>query len=435
MYPTFVKNAFVKKTPELDQYILSFSSNGIHNLTTVNDSAGMILSLCDGKHSFDEIVSEINQKYDDDYDKIQKMVLNFIKIFIDSGVIKDNTERSNSTSCDVIKGSEDAYLPTMISWELTDYCPLKCQHCYLGKKNNEIMSLDDIKKIFAVIDLSGVYQVQLTGGEALTHPNIGYIIHELINRGITVGVSTSGYYFTDKLFEDLCELKKVYGSVIRVSLDGQEQRHNFIRGKEDAYRRTVEFIKRLIKKEIPCQVETCLIDQTEKELDELVCFIKQLGVSSMEIGMLLNSGSAEDNNLKSIWDSHSYEKLLKKLNKKYADNMFHIRKIEKADKKNCGAGYILCHIDARMNIKPCPMIDIVLGNLNNEEIIQIMKKWGKVFCDFEFPQEKYCALCEKRDVCKNCTAAGLCNHNRVAKCKWYRYAKEVLEISDIEMTE
>lgn len=430
MYPTFIKNAFVKKTPKFNQYILSFSSNGRHSMTTVNDSAGTILSLCDGKHSFDEIVSEISQKYDDDYNKIQKMVLDFIKIFIDAGVIKDNTDRVNQKGCGIIKGSEDVYLPSMISWELTDYCPLKCQHCYLGKKNNKTASMDDIQKVLAVIDLSGVYQVQLTGGEALTHPNIGYIIHTLIERGITVGVSTSGYYFTNKIFEDLQALKKVYGSRVRVSLDGQENKHNFVRGKDDAYRRTVEFIKKLIEREIPCQIETCLIDQSEKEIEELVCFVKHLGVNSMEIGMLLNSGSAKDNNLKSIWDSHSFENLLRKLNNKYADNMFHIRNIEKAKKKNCGAGYILCHIDAKMNIKPCPMLDIVLGNLNNEDIIQIMKKWGKVFCDFEFPQKKYCESCEQKDVCKHCTAAGLCNHNNVAECKWYRYAKETLEITD-----
>lgn len=425
MYPNLVENSFIKLTPDKNECFYIFNSEGIRHLTSINESGSMILALCNGNHSQEEIIFEINQQYDETLKETEKKVKDFLTPLINANLILDKRNGNNKKV--IVKGSSEVYLPTIISWDITEQCPLNCKHCYIGEKRNNVLTRDEINKVLEIIDYSGVYQVQVTGGEALTHPDLGYIISNLINRGIVTAVSTSGYISNDEIFKALEKLKSIYGSSLRVSLEGGEHSHNEIRGKKDAYTNTIEFIKKAVKLEIPCQVETCLINQTKREIEEMVSTVKGLGVSALEIGMLLDIGNAQENNLKSSWSVEEYSILLEELNLKYEDSTFKIRKNSESTQKNCGAGYILCHFTSRLEVKPCPMLDFNLGDLHSESMVEIMSRYGKAFHDIEFPQSKFCENCEKKEVCKNCSAAGFHNKDKVNVCDWFAKAKKNLQ--------
>lgn len=122
---------------------------------------------------------------------------------------------------DIQKGSHAFYLPDVIIWEITNFCPLDCKHCYLETKNQFMNSNEDIDNILEIIEKSGAFQVQLTGGEALTHPHFDYIIDQLIDKGIIISVSTSGMVLNNHILECLCEIKKVRGSYHKSELRRQ----------------------------------------------------------------------------------------------------------------------------------------------------------------------------------------------------------------------
>lgn len=158
-----------------------------------------------------------------------------------------------------------------------------------------------------------IFQVQITGGEALTHPELGYIIAQLIDRGIIISVSTSGMLLNDKISEDLKGLKNVAGSSIKVSLDGNEKTHNFIRQDIRSYKNAVEFVKKMKKEEIPCQIGTTVVDQSKEELEKLVSLVKELGVQSINIGMICSQGCAKENEIKTSLSPLDLNKFLHNL--------------------------------------------------------------------------------------------------------------------------
>lgn len=426
MFPQLTDKSFVKQTPDNKAHVFSFFINGMRRYVCINESASSILGLCNGIHSIENIISILSDKYKEDSNVVEENVQAFLDPFIKDGIVIDNKVEISSKS--IIKGSLDVNYPNAICWEITNYCPLNCRHCYLLKKNNSIISKADIESILKIIDDTGVQQVQVTGGEVLTHPELEYIIDSLINRGIITAISTSGFGFTNDMFQYLVKLKEVQGSRLRVSLDGDENTHNYIRRNEYAYDKAIEFIKNALNNGITCQVETSLINQSKQELENLVVLVKKLGVHSIEIGKLADQGNARKNKLESVWSPKEYVDFLYELNSKYASKTFEIRLPKKGKKgKNCGAGYNVIRIKPNFDVTPCTMTEFNLGNLHSNTIFDIMSKCSNTFREFQFPEDKFCSGCEKEDICKYCIAMGYNTKDKVKDCRWFRSVENCLK--------
>ncbi|BDB03821.1 PqqD family peptide modification chaperone [Clostridium botulinum] len=426
MFPQLTDKSFVKQTPDNKAHIFSFFIDGIRSYVCINESGSSILGLCDGMHSTEDIISILSDKYKEDSNVVEKNVQAFLDPFIKNGIVRNNKVEILNKS--IIKGSLEVNYPSLICWEITNYCPLNCRHCYLPKKNNSIVSKADIKSFLKMIDHIGVHQVQVTGGEALTHPELEYIIDSLINRGIITVISTSGFGFTNDMFKYLVKLKEVQGSMLRVSLDGNKNTHNYIRRNKYSYDNAIEFIKKALNNGIDCQVETCLVNQSKQELENLVLLVKKLGVSSIEIGKLVDQGNAQKNKLELVWSEKEYADFLNELNSKYASKTFKIRLPEKEVKeKNCGAGYNVIRIKPNFDVTPCTMTEFNLGNLHTNTIFDIMSKCGNVFREIQCPENKLCSGCENEDSCKHCIAVGYSTKHKVKDCKWFRSVENCLK--------
>ncbi len=421
MYPKLKEYSFVKRVPEKDANIFSYMQDADRKIITINESASSILRLCDGIHSIEDIAKILNKEYNNDEQEIYINIKEFIQQFLHAGIIED--AKSDTPLMDIDRGSSEAYLPNVICWEITDYCPLDCRHCYIPEKNNYIIGRDEIDRIIDEIKHMGAYQIQITGGEALTNPEFGYILKKLSDMKLVVCVSTSGFYSNDDIWEALENLKSNPHNIMRISLDGNERTHNYIRRNKKAYSTAIKFIKEAVKIGINCQIGTCLIDQTPNELEDMIKLAKEIGVKYIEIGRVSEQGNAEKNNLSTSWSDSMYQDFLQSMKGKYETIDFKIRQAGKQERRNCGAGYLACRIKPNLDVTPCPMIEIKMGNLGTESIDDIMKRAGKYFYFLETPQEKFCSECEKNVECKNCTAKGYNNKDRVARCIWYEKSK------------
>lgn len=423
MYLKLIKNSYVKLTP--DKKFISFYLNGIRSYIGINESASDILILCDGSHTEKDIVKILSAKFSEDEKFIKKYVNEFLNPFIKQGIIEliDVETKYEGT----MRGSLDVYYSSAICWEITNYCPLNCKHCYLPEKNQYIASRENIKDILKLIDDTGVFQVQLTGGEVLLHPQLEYIIHALIDRGIITILSTSGFGYKKEMFQFFKKLIKVKGSMLRVSLDGNESIHNSIRRNENAYKMAVEFIKEATLEGIPCQVETSMINQTEKELEELICVVKQLGVNAIEIGRIVEQGNAQRNGLKSQWTPSKHTNFLYAMAQKYDDDKFHVKIPKKEEvKTNCGAGYNIIRIKSNFDITPCPIMDFKIGNLYEDTYFNIAFKYSKRFQEIQAPNSETCLKCKAKNICKDCMAIGFDMKGKMKECFWYDRVKSIL---------
>lgn len=208
MYPKLIENTFVKVKPN-NSFLSIFRNNQRINLI-INKSAEEILSMCNGFYSIEDIVELLSFKYKDNPDKVNGYVNEIINTFAKYKVINDEKSTSNN---EIKRGNPKCYLPDSIIWEITDMCPLRCKHCYLGNKKNQLMTDEDIDKVLNMIYISGVTTVQLTGGEPLTHPKLGSIVNELVKNKITTTIATSGTVFNEEILSNIAKIRQVSGVV------------------------------------------------------------------------------------------------------------------------------------------------------------------------------------------------------------------------------
>ena len=424
MFLKLADNSFVKRKPGKNSNTFSIYNNNSRGSIVINDSASNILELCDGTNTLDDIVNILRKKYNDTEDNVKKNVTEFLQPFISSNIIQ---KIKNKTFSNIIKGDKNIAYPDVIVWELTDYCPLNCRHCYLPKKNNNIFSKDEIDKILKVIDKMGISFVQLTGGEVLTHPHIEYVIHQFIKRGIITTISTSGIILNNNILNALDELKLVKGSCCKVSLDGNKEAHTYIRQNEDSYDKAINFIKSVTNKGIECQIGSVILKQTQEEIEELTALVKSLGVSLLEFTLVFDQGNAKHNQLQSNMEIEDFHALLYELKNKYEDNKFLLKTPCTLTQKNCGAGHLTICIKANGTITPCPIMEIELGNLKKEGINDIINRCFLNFENLVSPCDKTCGNCKKFKICKSCIAQATINKNKVPNCKWYEAEKELLQ--------
>ena len=421
MFLKLCVKSFIKCTPSSYNYY--FFKNGIRNSLQINQSAYDILSYCDGTNSVDDIVFHLRKRYDSNENTIKNNVESFLKPLTDSELVEFTSVKN---LCNIQKGNRAFYLPDVIIWEITNFCPLDCKHCYLKTKNQFMNSKEDIDNILEIIEKSGAFQVQLTGGEALTHPYFDYIVNQLINKGIIVSVSTSGIMINNHILQCLLELKKVMGSYVRVSLDGNEKTHNFIRNNPKSYKNAINFIKEMVKNGIECQLSTIISNQSEQEIEELVCMAKNLGISLMEIGLIIKTGNALKNDFLSDMQISRYNSFLKSLSVKYNDEKFTIKLPYEMNQQNCGAGSKIITIKSNMDIASCPTNNLILGNLKKQSIENIMTNSGNTLCRLAAPCDSLCSDCKNKDICKNCISQGLAQKGSVEHCNWYETQKSIL---------
>lgn len=426
MYPKLVDRAYIKLTPEKEKNILSFVVNNSRNYLCVNETAARILELCNGKNSIENISSELVEVYDEKYEIVKKYIMDFLEPLVEAGIIKNNKENNFTEKSNIVKGSRNVYYPNALCLEVTDYCPLNCRHCYLDKKNFNIISKEHLEEVLKIIDATGIIQVQITGGEALTYPYLEELIDNLINRNIVTVISTSAFGYNEKILKFLEKIKKVNGSMLRISLDGMKETHNYIRNNERAYDEAIKFLKENVKRGVSCQIETSLIDQTHEEIDELISRVKELGACSIEIGKLYEQGNARKNNLQLVWSKEEHLAFLEEMGKKHNNEHFFVKTEAERKIKNCGAGYEVVRITSSLDITPCPMMEFKMGNLKQEKYYDIIAKYNEIFKTIEAPCRKLCGECDNFESCQSCMAIGYNTKELKKDCCWFNTYKDAL---------
>lgn len=421
MYVKLSQYNFVKSKP--DRPFVSIYSNSKRNDIEINKSAEEILSMCNGELELTDIIDFLSNKYQNSRDVIARFVKEILSPFYQIAAIEEREEQTNDKVC---KGSDEIGLPDTLIWEITEFCPLNCQHCYLGEKGRYHIAVDEIDQIVNLVDHCGITIVQLTGGEPLTHPNFDYIMDKLIEKRVVVTIATSGVILNDSVLNSLRKLKYV-GGIVQVSIDGTEDYHNSIRGNVAAYQKSIRFIETLVKERIPVSVSTCLVDQDENMIKELTKRLKNLGVSLLTISLILQEGNAKKYGLKSKYTHTRIKKLIAELNDKYSTNTFRIREYGEKTERNCGAGYNVIRLKSNLDVTPCPMIDIKLGNLSEENIESICRRSHDLFYSLNSPDEDQCSDCSEHDTCGRCTACGF-NKKSYTTCKWYEHQKEEIDM-------
>lgn len=174
---------------------------------------------------------------------------------------------------------------------LIDACNLHCTMCGQAAQRQERVELKIVKKrpfleladLKRIIDNAAPYKphVYLWGGEPLIYPYLGPLMEHIASRDMAMFITTNGYYL-NRFVEPIVDLGVVE---VCVSIDGPQDLHDRVRGKEGSYVRAVRNLgilrdyKMKANRVLPIlEVHCVIVPQNYKRIIE---FIEILNVENL----------------------------------------------------------------------------------------------------------------------------------------------------------
>ena len=121
--------------------------------------------------------------------------------------------------------------PLTVHLEVTGNCNLACRHCFAGGTGlrGELLTIDELDRLFADMAAIGSFRVGLTGGEPLLRADLLDIIDTAIGHGLSPCLTTNGLLIDDAIAAELGNRRLAW---LNVSLDGATpETHDHVRGR------------------------------------------------------------------------------------------------------------------------------------------------------------------------------------------------------------
>ncbi len=301
-------------------------------------------------------------------------------------------------------------------WECTLRCNLQCKHCGSDCRQSSAVKDMPMNDFLQVVDSLVPHvnpremNVILTGGEPLVRKDIEKLGLELYKREIPWGVVTNGLLLDRKRLDSL--LAAGIHS-LTVSLDGFEEEHNWLRGKDESYRKAMDAIKMLVhEREIVWDVVTCINRKNYPHLSEFRDHLYRLGVRNWRVFTIFPVGRAAEHAEFQLSDkeftglmefvkevrkskqmklSYGCEGFLGRYEGEVRDGFYH-----------CSAGVTAASVLADGAISACPSIrsNFHQGNIYKDNFIDVWnQRFGK-FRNREWARQGVCADCDFFRYCE-----------------------------------
>jgi len=294
---------------------------------------------------------------------------------------------------------------------LTNACNLDCVHCYLssgkamkGELNGRawIDILEQGRKM-------GVYAINVSGGEPCLHKDFFEIVEYISSVPIfNANLNTNGTLIdgNEKI------LAQAFTSV-QISIDDIDpNKHDAFRGKKGSFKKSISGIERLISNGVKVDVGFSLSEENFGILDKMVDLCENLGVTTLGIGLIANTGRAKKNNLikpiaqSSLFLERIYQKIYtfsqeeRKINIIPPFRMILDKESQHEKKFICnGDNAQIAYVMSNGSVMPCDKLPIDMfccGNVKKKSLHAIWTskkmKGFKLMSPRQFPKCKKCSL-------------------------------------------
>ena len=329
---------------------------------------------------------------------------------------------------DDVRPSDKKARPIYAVWEITLACDLACRHCGSRaghERPNELSTAECLDLVDQMAEL-GVKEVTLIGGEAYLRPDWVDIIRRLKSYGIPTTTTTGGRGVTQEMMAEAKAAGLVGGSV---SLDGDEETHDRLRGVKGSYKSAVQAMKIFKANNLRLSCNTQINRLSMPHLEHVLETFAAAGARSWQIQLTVPMGRAADEPdvLMQPYDLLELFPELARL-KERADKLgvriwagnnigyfgpyesilrgYHYR----GHGGSCGAGIATLGIEADGAIKGCPSLPTQRwtgGNIRDAKLVDIWERSEPL----RYMRERgtrdlwgYCGTCYYAPECKSgCT--------------------------------
>ena len=294
--------------------------------------------------------------------------------------------------------------PVNVTWEVTYACNLSCIHCVSdsGRKKYGELTTEQCLRVIDTMSAMKVFQFNIGGGEPFMREDFLDLMDYSHEKGIVTCISTNGTLIDDEVAGRLAH-KLVY---MQVSLDGATPASNdAIRGK-GSFRKALNALEFLRKRDIEVSVNTVLTKLSFPELDALVDLAASFG-AKLRISRFRPSGRGKKN-----WSqlNVSREQMLsfsdwlsRHMVVSTGDSFF---SVSHEDRRSlglnmCGACKLTCCVSPLGEVYPCAFLqerEFLAGKLPEESFTDIWEN-SPIFHSFRDLEIKSCESCVRFDFC------------------------------------
>jgi radical SAM protein with 4Fe4S-binding SPASM domain len=314
-----------------------------------------------------------------------------------------------------------------VSFELTHNCNLSCCHCYIPQREIEAKGPEELSyyEVCSILDELvglGCFNVDFTGGEIFTRPDIMDILEYAKTKGLYVTVLTNATLITSQIASGL---GKIGINRVGVSLYGMNRKvHESITGVEGSFEKCIEGISLLKERGIRLSLKAMIMNLNSNEIDSLKAFARRLNMR-FQYDYLIHprlDGSKEPLRYRLL-----PEEVLKLTQKD--------RKLNDSDRdfhKGFKKGFFYCRAGKNSaTISPCGEMNLCLQypypkyNLRKGSVGEAWEELRE-YVDSERPAPDYeCSSCEVRKYCNWCPADGFLECGNRSAC--VPYLKDLAE--------
>lgn len=169
---------------------------------------------------------------------------------------------------------EQLEIPLGIELEITASCNLSCRHCF-QKHHDEIhMPTKKAMSIIGQLAFHHVCEVSLIGGEPFRHKGLMKILKYCQSRDMAINLVTNATLINETIIKQLANINRL---VVIVSLDGTQEVHDYIRGK-NVFKKVDSVLKQLREKDIAVEAICTLNSVNLPIYKDVIEYCESLGV-------------------------------------------------------------------------------------------------------------------------------------------------------------
>ena len=330
---------------------------------------------------------------------------------------------------DEARDADRKWRPIYCVWEITLACDLACRHCGSRAGHERPDELDREQALDLarqMIDL-GVEEVTLIGGEAYLREDWLEIVRTLARANVIVGMTSGGRGLDE---EKLRAAKDAGLRAVSISIDGDEEVHDRLRGVKGAYRSAIRAMKAAKDAGLRVACNTQINRLSLPHLRGVFETIAEIGVYAWQIQLTVPMGRAADEPsvLLQPYDLLELFPLLAALKKSCdekkirlwpANNIGYFGPYESELRGHypwghggqCGAGRVSLGVEANGAIKGCPSLPTASytgGNIRDASLKDIWERSAPL----RFTRDR--TLDDLWGFCRTCYYAEEC----MAGCTW-----------------
>ena len=433
-----------------DTYIRTYgkygyiTSVGLYNDRVVDASGAVFLSVLSyTPQSLEELAEKIAKKFvNADKEQITEDARSFFNMLAEDGFLtvgetpdeilkndvgftyhavepvtikKDFSSRTIRTVKDTQNTLDSYFLhdPKIITFqmELTNQCNERCVHCYIPHKDKVSMMKPDLfYKVLDQLSDLGVFQLTLSGGEPMLHPDFIDFVRAAKDKKMYVSVLSNLTLLNDSI---ISVLKETAVSSLQVSLYSMNpQHHDAITTVPGSFDKTISGILELIKNDIPVHISCPTMKENKDDFREVLEWAKEHKIRAFTDYSIMAEYDHNTANLSHRLSPEECGKVIADIlqgDKEYQNEIMSKDFIRRTteykvepDSPFCGVGISTCCMIASGSVYPCAgWQSYTCGDLNKQPLSEI---W------LHSPQLEYLRRLKRKDIskCLDCKDAAFC---------------------------